>query len=210
MKTLRLSKKSVKAAKSGSFGAYIRLSSRRGVKVFCETRAVEQYGLDLFQDRVAMVNSSYYETVEAEFETMRKAHARLGDRMPKPIELVEVKVGSEWYMGIIMTHVVGKTLGAMLDRVLTQNGTDYESEDLYSLDDFQTYFENDSKLTALISRYMDLIQDARDQGVSMRDDHPWNVMYDSKRDKLVLIDFSPNFVDFPDTSTDAVLDQCFE
>lgn len=206
MKTLRLAKKQHAKAKSGAYGAYIQLSAKRGVKVFSGERSI-QY---VFKSRLEVENDGdYYELVNGEYQCAVKAYAKLGGLMPKPLEIVSVKIGSFWYLGIIMQHVNGKTLGAMLDAVLTKQGTDYESEDLYSLDDFQCYFENDSKLTALIGAYMDLLADARDKGVSYRDDHPWNVIVNPKTKRLTLIDFNPKFVDFPDTSTDAVLSDCF-
>jgi hypothetical protein len=206
VKTLRLSKKQHSKAKSGAYGAYIQLSPKRGVKVFSGERSI-QY---VFRSRLEVENDGdYYELVNGEYQCACKAYAKLGKIMPKPLEIVSVKIGSLWYLGIIMEHVAGRTLGAMLDAELTKQGTDYESEDLYSLDDFQCYFENDSKLTDLIGRYMDLLADARDKGVSYRDDHPWNVIYNPKTKRLILIDFNPKFVDFPDTSTDQVLDECF-
>lgn len=206
VKTLRLSTAKHDKAKSGSFGAYIQLSPKRGVKVFSGERSI-QY---TFKTRLEVENDApYYELVNGEFQCAVKAYAKLGKIMPKPLEIVSVKIGSNWYLGIIMTHVVGKTLGAMLDAELTRQGTDYESEDLWSLEDFQSYFENDEKLTDLIGRYMDLLADARDKGVSYRDDHPWNVIVNPKTKRLSLIDFNPKFVDFPDTDTDQVLSDCF-
>ncbi len=207
MKTIRVNMAKHDKAKSGSFGAYIQLSPRRGVKVFSGERSI-QY---TFRTRLEVENdAAYYELVNGEYQCMAKAYRKLGDLMPKPIELVTVKIGSLWYLGISMTHAVGKTLGSMLDAELTRQGTDYESEDLWSLDDFQCYFENDSKLTDLIGRYMDLLSDARDKGVSYRDDHPWNVIVNTKTKRLTLIDFNPKFVDFPDDSTDDVLKACFD
>lgn len=207
MKTLRISKKRHVKAKSGAYGAYIQLSAKRGVKVFSGERSI-QYA---FRSRLEVENdAAYYELVNGEYQCALKAYAKLGGLMPRPIEIVSVKIDSFWYLGIIMTHVAGRTLGSMLDRELERQGTDFETEDLYSLDDFQCYFENDSKLTDLIGRCMDLLSDARDRGVLYRDDHPWNVIYNPKTKRLTLIDFNPKFVDFPDDSTDAVLDQCFE
>lgn len=208
MKTIRVSKTKHVNSKSGSYGAYIRLSPKRGVKVFSEERACAY----VFKSRLEVENdATYYETVNGEFQCMVKAYAKLGDSMPKPLEIVSVQVASNWYLGIIMSHVAGQTLGAKFDRELTKRGTDFKSEYLMDLSDFETWAIDHElvDLERLIARYSDLLDKARDKGVSYRDDHPWNVIYNAKTDRLTLIDFNPRFVDFPDDTTDAVLDQCF-
>lgn len=213
MKTIRIAKKRHVNSKSGSYGSYIRLSSKRGVKVFSETRISDALGRDGFDSRLEVENdASYYEIVNGEFQCMAKAYKRLGDLIPKPIDLVSVKIGSKWYLGIIMSHCAGQTLGAKFDRVLSQNGTDFESEDLGTIEDFQTYADENGldELGELTARYIDLLSQANDKGVSYRDDHPWNVIYNAKTDRLTLIDFNPKFVSFPDTSLNEALDQVFQ
>lgn len=196
MRCIRIAKKRHINSKSGSYSAYIRLSSKRGVKVFSEYRSIENA---TFRTPLEVENdAAYYETVNAEFQCMVKAYAKLGDLIPKPIELVSVKIGSFWYLGIIMRHVAGQTLGAKFDREFSKRDTDFESEDLMKLSDFEIYAIDHElvNLERLIARYSDLLERVRDKGVSYRDDHPWNVIYNAKNDTLTLIDFNPKFVDF--------------
>lgn len=121
--------------------------------------------IHVFSDRIEAVNSDLFNEALTEFNLLVKVES--SGVTPKPLEVDAYQIDTGWVVGIKMRHCGDLTLA---DLKRKKQPLDFDSIE------FSLY----SKVLAC--------------GVKHLDVYSKNVIYDSKRDKFYLIDFSPDQV----------------